>query len=98
NVTATDLAGNAANASFVVTLVDAPFITRGPGAAYAFTGSPGSQTLTISAGQVSFIADAASSMPNLSVILSGTASLAVNSTQHLNNLEISPGLTASIAS
>src|SRR5439155_1007158 len=55
NVTATDLAGNASNGSFDVTLVDSPFIVRGGAAAYAFTGAAGSQTLAISAGLVTFV-------------------------------------------
>jgi hypothetical protein len=55
------------------------------GAAYVFTGTAGSQTLTISAGPVTFTADAAGFKANLAVVVNGAAgtSLTMNASQHL---------------
>ena len=98
NATATDLAGNSAGTSFIVTLNDSPFIVRGPGAAYGFTGPAGAQTLTISAGQVTFVADAGSHKPNLIVVLDGSGpALTINTAQHLGAIDIHSGAAATVS-
>jgi hypothetical protein len=98
NVTATDLAGNQAVDAFNVTLSDSPFIVRGPGAAYAFSGTPDAVTLTITAGQVTFVADADDFKPDLNVDVVGAGtSLLMNTTQHLAALDVGAGASAALA-
>jgi hypothetical protein len=93
NVVATDLAGNVSNASFNITLVDAPFIVRGAGAAYAFSGAAGAQTLTISAGTVTFVANAEAYKSGLSVDVTG-GGLVMSASQSLHSLHVGSGASA----
>lgn len=86
---ATDQAGNTASVSFTITLVDPPFITRGPGAAYAFSGPASAPLLTISAGRVTFIADAGLARPGLGVAVTGAGTtLEMTTRQHLRSIQI----------
>jgi hypothetical protein len=91
--TATDLAGNSSSVLFDVVLNDAPFISPGPGAAYAFAGQAGAETLTVSTGSLSFVADASATRTNLSVVVTGGGTqLTIATGQHFGALAISDGM------
>jgi beta-glucanase (GH16 family) len=63
-------------------------LSTGPGAAYAFSGSPGAQTLTVTAGIVTLSADLSATFPNYSLTIQNGGSVLLESSQNVQQLQL----------
>jgi hypothetical protein len=92
-VTVTDQDGQSGQATTQITVADLPGITADVGAIYTIAGTPTAPLLTITNGNVTFGSTFAGANPDLSVDVTGGASLTLSATTALSSLTIESGAT-----